>query len=221
MIAADTTVDIDKPSAGKTGTNNSNMAVWFVGYTPTIATAAMVAGANEQGQWLTLNGQLVGGSPIYEAFGSTVAGPIWGEAMAAASAKLAYEDFQVPPADEIAGVVTSVPEVSGMSVEQATATLEATGSTVADGGQVNSETGAGLVAYSSPGGGTPLSSGDVVDSLHLHRLRAGPNQHRWWRRRWRWRWQQRRRSRQRPLHGPISPADGVPPQQPLHRPHVP
>ena len=155
-------IAIDKPSAGKTGTNNSNMAVWFVGYTPTIATAAMVAGANGQGQWLTLNGQLVGGSPIYEAFGSTVAGPIWGEAMAAVSAKLAYEDFQVPPADEIAGVVTSVPEVSGMSVEQATSTLEGAGFTVADGGQVNSETGAGLVAYSSPGGGTPLSSGDVV-----------------------------------------------------------
>ena len=28
-------IAIDKPSAGKTGTNNSNMAVWFVGYTPT------------------------------------------------------------------------------------------------------------------------------------------------------------------------------------------
>ena len=74
---------IDKPSAGKTGTNNSNMAVWFVGYTPTLATAAMVAGANEFGEWVSLNGQTVGGSYISEAFGSTVAGPIWGDAMAA------------------------------------------------------------------------------------------------------------------------------------------
>ena len=30
---------LNKPSAGKTGTINSNMAVWFDGYTPTLATA--------------------------------------------------------------------------------------------------------------------------------------------------------------------------------------
>ena len=40
---------LDKPSAGKTGTINSNMAVWFNGYTPTLATAAMIAGANSVG----------------------------------------------------------------------------------------------------------------------------------------------------------------------------
>ena len=89
-------IAIDKPSAGKTGTNNSNMAVWFVGYTPQIATAAMVAGANSLGHWVSLNGQTVGGSYIGEAFGSTVAGPIWGEAMAAISDRLDYEDFRAP-----------------------------------------------------------------------------------------------------------------------------
>ena len=78
-------IAIDQPSAGKTGTNKSNMSVWFVGYTPQIATAAMVAGANSLGHWVSLNGQNVGGSYIGEAFGSTVAGPIWGEAMAAIS----------------------------------------------------------------------------------------------------------------------------------------
>ncbi len=138
------------------------MAVWFVGYTPTLATAAMVAGANEFGEWVTLNGQVVGGSYDHEAFGSTVAGPIWGDAMAAASAKLPYEDFQTPPGDEIAGVLSTVPDVAGQSVEAATAALQAAGFTVADGGQVNSETGAGLVAYTSPEGGAQLSSGDTV-----------------------------------------------------------
>ena len=153
---------IDKPSAGKTGTTNSNMAVWFVGYTPALATASMVAGANEFGEWVTLNGQTVGGSYISSAFGSTVAGPIWGQAMDAVSAKLPYENFQTPPGDEIAGVLTSVPDVAGQSVEAATQTLETAGFTVADGGQVNSEVGAGLVAYTSPAGGTALSSGDTV-----------------------------------------------------------
>ncbi|WP_168218381.1 penicillin-binding protein [Nocardioides eburneiflavus] len=155
-------IAIDKPSAGKTGTNQNNMSVWFAGYTPSISTAAMVAGANEFGEWVSLNGQVVGGSPIYEAFGSTVAGPIWGDAMAAISAKLPYEDFQAPPGDEIAGVLSTVPDVAGQSVEAATATLQGAGFAVADGGQVNSEVAAGTVAYTSPAGGTALSSGDTV-----------------------------------------------------------
>ncbi|MDZ5664155.1 transglycosylase domain-containing protein [Nocardioides sp. S-58] len=155
-------IAIDKPSAGKTGTNQNNMSVWFAGYTPTISTAAMVAGANEFGEWVSLNGQVVGGTYISEAFGSTVAGPIWGDAMAAASPNLPYEDFQAPPGDEIAGVLTSVPDVTGQAVEAATAQLEAAGFTVADGGQVNSEVEAGLVASTSPEAGTALSTGDTV-----------------------------------------------------------
>ena len=79
-------IAIDKPSAGKTGTNNSNMAVWFVGYTPEIA---------DRRRWSPAPTRWATGSPstasswaaayISEAFGSTVAGPIWGEAMAAVS----------------------------------------------------------------------------------------------------------------------------------------
>ena len=53
---------LNKPAAGKTGTINSNMAVWFNGYTPTLSTAAMIAGANSNGQPITLNGQSVGGT---------------------------------------------------------------------------------------------------------------------------------------------------------------
>src|SRR5688500_19662476 len=41
---------LNKPAAGKTGTINSNMAVWFNGYTPALSTASMIAGANQQGQ---------------------------------------------------------------------------------------------------------------------------------------------------------------------------
>ena len=124
----------------------ADMSVWFVGYTPTIATVAMVAGANEFGEWLEPQRPDRRRQLHHEAFGSTVAGPIWGDAMAAVSAKLPYEDFQAPPGDEIAGVLTSVPDVTGQSVEAATTALEAAGFTVADGGQVNSEVGEGLVA---------------------------------------------------------------------------
>ncbi|WP_159081500.1 penicillin-binding protein [Nocardioides sediminis] len=155
-------IAIDKPSAGKTGTNNDNMSVWFAGYTPEIAAAAMVAGADPLGNWVTLNGQSVGGSYISSAFGSTVAGPIWGDAMAAVSPKLDYTDFTAPSGDQIAGVLTGVPDVSGMTQPAATQALEAAGFVVSVGGAVNSEVPADNVAYTSPSGGTSLSSGDTV-----------------------------------------------------------
>jgi membrane peptidoglycan carboxypeptidase len=155
-------IAIDKPSAGKTGTNNSNMAVWFAGYTPEIAAVAMVAGADALGNWVTLNGQVVGGSYISEAFGSTTAGPIWGDAMAAVSPKLDYTDFTAPSGDQIAGVLTAVPDVSGMTQPAATQALEAAGFVVSVGSVVNSEVAEGSIAYTSPSGGTSLSSGDTV-----------------------------------------------------------
>jgi membrane peptidoglycan carboxypeptidase len=74
-------LNIDKESAGKTGTIQDNKAVWFDGYTPAIATAAMIAGANSKGTPITLNGQSVGGRYIDVAHGSTVAGPMWALAM--------------------------------------------------------------------------------------------------------------------------------------------
>ena len=84
-------IAIDKPSAGKTGTNNDNMAVWFAGYTPKLATAAMVAGANSLGSWVTPQRPDRRRQLHLERLGSTVAGPIWGDAMAAVSAKLDYD----------------------------------------------------------------------------------------------------------------------------------
>jgi membrane peptidoglycan carboxypeptidase len=155
-------IAIDKPSAGKTGTNQGNMSVWFVGYTPQIATASMVAGANSLGHWVSLNGQSVGGEYISEAFGSTVAGPIWGEAMAAISDKLDFEDFRAPAGDEIAGVLTAVPDVTGMTLQDARATLVAAGFETTLAGYADSEIAQDSVVYTSPGAGTQLGSGDTI-----------------------------------------------------------
>ena len=60
----DNGLGLAQPSAGKTGTIDGNQAVWFIGYTPNLATAAMLAGANSLGHWITLNGQFVGGVDI-------------------------------------------------------------------------------------------------------------------------------------------------------------
>lgn len=90
-------IALNQPSAGKTGTIDQNRAVWFVGYTPDLAAAAMIAGANNEGHWITLNGQMVGGERIFEAFGSTEAGPIWGDAMKVVQQWLPDRDFVSPP----------------------------------------------------------------------------------------------------------------------------
>ena len=47
--APSTASQLDQPSAGKTGTTQDGKSVWFVGYTPELATAAMIAGANSVG----------------------------------------------------------------------------------------------------------------------------------------------------------------------------
>jgi membrane peptidoglycan carboxypeptidase len=120
-------IALDQPSAGKTGTIQSNRAVWFVGYTPTMATAAMLAGANRQGHWVTLNGQVVGGSLIDNASGSRHAGPIWGGAMQAVQRWLPDRDFVAPPPELVRESRVRVPDVTGLEVGEATRLLRRAG----------------------------------------------------------------------------------------------
>jgi membrane peptidoglycan carboxypeptidase len=87
---------LDQPSAAKTGTTNSNRSVWYMGYTPNLVTASMIAGANRKGHWTTLNGQVVGGHYIGEAAGSTTAGPMWFDAMKVIQKWLPDKRFHAP-----------------------------------------------------------------------------------------------------------------------------
>ncbi|WP_344774461.1 penicillin-binding protein [Nocardioides panacisoli] len=152
-----------QPSAGKTGTTSDNQSVWFVGYTPNMAGAATVAGVNSVGHPVTLNYQTVGGSTIYEAFGSTVAGPIWGDTFKAIAPILPDEDFQLPDSTTVAGIRVPVPYVSSCSsVDNARSVIEGGGLTAADGGFVDSSCPRGTVSYIYPSGGSSLSPGDTV-----------------------------------------------------------
>ena len=112
-------LSLNKPSAGKTGTIQDNKAVWFMGYTPTLSTAAMLAGANSLGHPISLNNQVVGGSFISRAFGSTQAGPIWGDAMRGVQDLLPDEDFVEPDPTAIEGRAVDVPDVTGMAPDEA------------------------------------------------------------------------------------------------------
>ncbi|MFN8195450.1 MAG: transglycosylase domain-containing protein [Nocardioidaceae bacterium] len=115
-------------SAGKTGTTQDQKAVWFVGYTPKLVGASMLAGANSKGEPITLQYQTVGGIYIPEASGSAFAGPIWRAAMGTIQKWLPNENFRTP---DLSGIkprgYTTVPSVTGMSVASALAVLHSAG----------------------------------------------------------------------------------------------
>jgi membrane carboxypeptidase/penicillin-binding protein len=155
-------INLTQPSAGKTGTINDNKAVWFVGYTPTLATASMIAGANSLGQPITLNGQTLADRYVISAHGSTTAGPMWGDAMKKISAWLPDDDFVAPDSDTVSGVQVSVPSTNGMSTSAAEDELRSAGFYPSVSGSVASGSPAGTVAYTSPGGGSYAAKGSSV-----------------------------------------------------------
>jgi membrane peptidoglycan carboxypeptidase len=155
-------ISLSQPSAGKTGTINANMAVWFIGYTPNLATASMIAGANSKGEWVSLNGQTVGGSFISRAAGSTNAGPMWGDAMKVIEQWLADRDFTSPDPRTIKGQTVTVPSVYGYSPEEAAKVLREAGFSPVIGPMVDSNNAYGTVAYLDPASGSEVGSGSTV-----------------------------------------------------------
>jgi membrane peptidoglycan carboxypeptidase len=153
---------LEQPSAGKTGTINKNMAVWFIGYTPNLAAASMIAGANRQGEWVTLNGQTVGGSFISSAAGSTNAGPMWGDAMQRIDDFLPDKNFRSPDPTAIEGQIITVPSVYGMEPSEAARVLRRAGLFPTIGPMVDSSYAYGTVAYLSPSSGTQTGTGSSV-----------------------------------------------------------
>jgi membrane peptidoglycan carboxypeptidase len=154
---------LNSPAAGKTGTINENMAVWFMGYTPELTTAAMIAGANQQGHWVTLEGQTVGGEYVGAASGTAQAAPMWYDAMNVVQKWLPNTGFRRPNAEAVNGVPVTVPSVGGMTPDAARRLLESRGFNVAiSSGQVDSSYSQGTVAYTSPGASESAHSGQTV-----------------------------------------------------------
>ena len=84
------------PAAAKTGTTNDSKAVWYVGYTPEISAASMIAGINSKGQPAGLVGKTLRGTPISfnQAGGSSLAGPQWKAAMGPIAENLTPAKFE-------------------------------------------------------------------------------------------------------------------------------
>lgn len=87
------------PSAAKTGTTQDNKAVWYVGYTPELSTAAMIAGVKSNGNPRSLANVTLNGRPInfHAVGGSSLAGPMWAKAMHKIENYLTPAKFDAPP----------------------------------------------------------------------------------------------------------------------------
>jgi len=87
------------PSAAKTGTTQDNKAVWYVGYTPKLVAASMIAGADDEGRPRSLSGTTLRGRTISfaQVGGSSLAGPMWKKAMGVIQSDLPSVKFATPP----------------------------------------------------------------------------------------------------------------------------
>lgn len=87
-------MSLGRDAAGKTGTTDSNAAVWFAGFTPQIAAAVWV-GDPRGGFKYPMQGVTINGRYYSKVHGSSLPGPIWRNAMQAALADKEAKSFDL------------------------------------------------------------------------------------------------------------------------------
>lgn len=157
---------IGRPAAGKTGTTNSNAAVWFAGYTPQYATAVWV-GDPRGGFKYPLRNFYANGRYIAKAYGGSVAGPTWQKVMAGVHRGVPVKGFDEPTSKHL-GIAT-VPQVRGLDADAAYRTLTRAGFEV----KFAEKTAKGPGWKSGSAGASSLPSGLVVDSSPAPGSKAG------------------------------------------------
>ncbi|XAS75592.1 transglycosylase domain-containing protein [Dermatophilaceae bacterium Sec6.4] len=124
-----------RPAAGKTGTVTGAKNIWFVGYTPQLATAVWIGHSGDQPDLknITLAGHNYGSSYL---FAGSIAAPTWKAIMDAALKGQPVQQFPAVPGNPTSSTSPSpspspsqvpVPSVIGQSINAAIATLQAAG----------------------------------------------------------------------------------------------
>jgi membrane peptidoglycan carboxypeptidase len=145
----------EAPILGKTGTADEYRHTWIVDSTTKVTTAVWVGNVDGFTKLHRTSIKGYNGGQLRHA----ISRPI----MDTAIAKYGGDAFPAPDPDLTKVVTRAVSDVSGMSVEEATAQLEASGFevTVAD-GEVPSSVEAGRVARSDPAGGGRATLGSTI-----------------------------------------------------------
>jgi membrane peptidoglycan carboxypeptidase len=157
-----TAVDVGepgRPAAAKTGTAENNWASDFAGYVPQMAAAVWVGfpGGNRP-----LNFRTIGGRHYQYVYGATIAGPIWRDTLRAALRGVPV--VPLPKADPayVRGITKTVPDVTGLTIPDATRVLKAAGFRVVVGTAIDSDLPKGTVARTIPGAGGGTAPGSTV-----------------------------------------------------------
>lgn len=160
-------LDDDRDAAGKTGTTNDTVAVWWVGYIPQLTTAVAVfdprgAFDYENDRPRSLSGYTFAGERINNVCGSCVPGPIWKQMMEAIVDGYERESFVEPDPRVIQGADAAVPDVRGRSQSDAEQVLREAGFRAHVADEVPSQLPAGAVVDTQPAPYSEFPSGASV-----------------------------------------------------------
>jgi membrane peptidoglycan carboxypeptidase len=158
-------LDVGRPAAAKTGTDDDYKNAWFSGYTPNLAASVWVGNPDST---TPMRGITVNGKVLPRVFGATLPGPIWQQAMKGALANLPTETFQAAPDLVLRGAPITMPNVVGQDPVDATPVLTALGlvvTPIAGATQVVSTQPQGKIDSTDPAPGTVVYTGQVVKLL--------------------------------------------------------
>ncbi len=132
------------PHIGKTGTTDGAKDTWMIGASTKAATAVwvgnVVGDANLRDLWFDSGGA------------ATARHRIWPAIMEVADNKYGGDAFPEPDSSAFRQVLIDIPEVTGLSLEEARKAIEEAGFVFEDGGQQDSDLPAGTVSGTDPSG---------------------------------------------------------------------
>ncbi len=143
-------IALNQPSAGKTGTVAPAKSVWFVGYTPTLTAASMIAGVRDSGKPRNLDRQIIGGVNVGDVAGSSTAGPMWFDAMKIIQRWLPNQKFVPPDPAVVEGQTIPIPSFYGYDPQTAAKALTKLGFRPQIADSVNSTAPFGTVDSTKP-----------------------------------------------------------------------